>query len=218
MLDFNGVKFQWLGHDGYKLIAGDKTIYIDPYQISKSHNNRNDADIILISHNHFDHLSLEDLVHVKGNNATIVAAKECGDQLKNINDAETKLVLPGEKLTVRGVSIEAVAAYNTNKDFHPKADGKIGFVLTLNNMRIYHAGDTDDIPEMSSVEPDVALVPVSGTYVMTAEEAARAVNQKIKPRKLAIPIHYGAIVGSEKDAAVFKDLVTVCPVRILERE
>ncbi len=218
MLDFNGVKFQWLGHDGYKLIAGDKTIYIDPYQISKSQNNRNDADIILISHNHFDHLSLEDLAHVKGNNATIVAAKECGDQLKNINDAETKLVLPGEKLTVRGVSIEAVAAYNTNKDFHPKADGKIGFLLTLNNMRIYHAGDTDDIPEMSSVEPDVALVPVSGTYVMTAEEAARAVNQKIKPRKLAIPIHYGAIVGSEKDAAVFKDLVTVCPVQILERE
>jgi L-ascorbate metabolism protein UlaG (beta-lactamase superfamily) len=218
MLDFNGVKFQWLGHDGYKLIAGDKTIYIDPYQISKSQNNRNDADIILISHNHFDHLSLEDLAHVKGNNATIVAAKECGDQLKNISDAETKLVLPGEKLTVRGVSIEAVAAYNTNKDFHPKADGKIGFVLTLNNMRIYHAGDTDDIPEMSSVEPDVALVPVSGTYVMTAEEAARAVNQKIKPRKLAIPIHYGAIVGSEKDAAVFEDLVTVCPVQILERE
>ena len=85
-------------------------------------------------------------------------------------------------------------------------------------MRIYHTGDTDDIPEMSATNPDVALVPVSGTYVMTAEEAAKAVNEKIKPRKLAIPMHYGSIVGSEQDAAKFKQLVTACPVEILTRE
>jgi L-ascorbate metabolism protein UlaG (beta-lactamase superfamily) len=219
MLDFNGVRFYWLGHDGYKLILSGKTIiYIDPYQISKSHHNKNDADIILISHNHFDHLSMDDLRHIIGNNTTIVSAKECIDQLRNVRAAETKGVAPGEKLTVLGVPIETVAAYNTNKHFHPKADGKVGFIITLNNMRIYHSGDTDEIPEMSATEPDVALVPVSGTYVMTAEEAARAVNEKIKPKKLAIPMHYGSIVGSKKDAVKFKELVTACPVQILDRD
>jgi L-ascorbate metabolism protein UlaG (beta-lactamase superfamily) len=220
MLDFNGVRFHWLGHDGYKLTLDDgKTIiYIDPFQISKSHYNKNDANIILISHNHFDHLSMDDLRHIIGNNTTIVAAKECIDQLKDVGAAEIKGVVPGDTLTVQGVQIETVAAYNTNKHFHPKADGKVGFIVTLNKMRIYHAGDSDDIPEMSAVESDVALVPVSGTYVMTAEEAAKAVNEKIKPKKLAIPMHYGSIVGSEKDAAEFKQLVTACPVQILDRD
>ncbi|HEU4445676.1 MAG TPA: MBL fold metallo-hydrolase [Nitrososphaeraceae archaeon] len=219
MLDFNGVKFHWLGHDGYKLTVGDKTIiYIDPYQISESHHNKNDADIILISHNHFDHLSMDDLRHIIGNNSTIVAAKECIDQLKNVGAAETKGIVPGDKLTVQGVPIETVPAYNINKHFHPKADGKVGFIITLNKMRIYHTGDTDDIPEMSATEPDVALVPVSGTYVMTAEEAAKAVNEKIRPKKLAIPMHYGSTVGTKKDAVKFKQLVTACPVEILDRD
>jgi L-ascorbate metabolism protein UlaG (beta-lactamase superfamily) len=161
---------------------------------------------------------MDDLRHIIGNNTTIVSAKECIDQLRNVRAAETKGVAPGEKLTVLGISIETVAAYNTNKHFHPKVDGKVGFIITLNNMRIYHTGDTDEIPEMSATEPDVALVPISGTYVMTAEEAARAVNEKIKPKKLAIPMHYGSIVGSEKDAVKFKELVTACPVQILDRE
>jgi L-ascorbate metabolism protein UlaG (beta-lactamase superfamily) len=218
MLDFNGVKFHWLGHDGYRIIAGDKTIYIDPYQLSKAQQNRNDADILLISHNHFDHLSMDDLKNVLGKKTSIVAAKECIDQLKGAGAAEIKGVAPGDRMTVQGVSIEAVAAYNINKKFHPKADRKVGFVITVGNMRIYHTGDTDDIPEMSSVKPDIALVPVSGTYVMTAEEAAKAVNEKIKPSKLAIPMHYGAIVGSDQDAARFKQLVSVCPVQVLDRE
>ena len=218
MLDFNGVKIHWLGHDGYRIIADDKTIYIDPYQLSKAQQNRNDADILLISHNHFDHLSMDDLKNVVGKKTSIVAAKECIDQLKGAGAAEIKGVAPGDRMTVQGVPIEAVAAYNINKKFHPKADRKVGFVITAGNMRIYHTGDTDDIPEMSSVKPDIALVPVSGTYVMTAEEAAKAVNEKIKPSKLAIPMHYGAIVGSDQDAARFKQLVSVCPVQVLDRE
>jgi L-ascorbate metabolism protein UlaG (beta-lactamase superfamily) len=219
MLHLNGVKIHWLGHDGYKLTVNDKmNIYIDPYQLSTTHHNKKDADIVLISHNHYDHLSLDDLKHVVGNNTIIVAATECIEQLKNVKPAETREVAPGDKTTVHGVPIEIVAAYNTNKHFHPKADGKVGFIITLNEMRIYHTGDTDDIPEMSATEPDIALVPVSGTYVMTAEEAAKSVNEKIKPKKVTIPMHYGSIVGSKKDAAIFKELVTVCPVQILEKE
>jgi L-ascorbate metabolism protein UlaG (beta-lactamase superfamily) len=219
MLDFNGIRLHWLGHDGFKITVGDKTIiYIDPYQIAQSNYNKNDADIILISHNHFDHLSADDLKHLVSKNTTIVAAKECLDQLKNVKAAEIKGVVPGDKLTVHGLQIEAVAAYNTNKNFHPKADRKVGYIMTVNDMRLYHTGDTDDIPEMSTIEPDIALVPVSGTYVMTAEEAAKAVNEKIKPKKLAIPMHYGLIVGSEKDADTFKRLVTACPVQILARD
>jgi L-ascorbate metabolism protein UlaG (beta-lactamase superfamily) len=160
---------------------------------------------------------MEDLKHVIGKKTSVVAAKECLDQLKAAGAAEVKGVSPGDKVTVLGVGVEVLAAYNTNKKFHPKGDGKVGYVITAGNMRIYHTGDTDDIPEMSAAKPDVALVPVSGTYVMTAEEAARAVNEKIKPKKLAIPMHYGSIVGSEQDAMKFKELVTVCSVEILNR-
>lgn len=216
-MEFNGVSFHWLGHDGFRIIASGKTIYIDPYQLTKTQHNKNDADIVFITHNHFDHLSMDDLKHVIGKKTNIVAAMECLEQLKAAGAAEVKGVAPGDRLAVQGVAVEVLAAYNTNKKFHPKADGKVGFVIIAGNMRIYHAGDTDDIPEMSAAKPDIALVPVSGTYVMTAEEAARAVNERIKPKKLAIPMHYGSIVGSEQDAAKFKDLVRVCPVQNLDR-
>lgn len=217
-MEFNGIRFHWLGHDGFRIVAGGKTVYFDPYKLSKPQQNKNDADIVLISHNHFDHLSMDDLRHVISKKTIIVAAKECSDHLRAAGAAEVKVVVPGDKVIVQGMPVEAVAAYNTNKKFHPKADDKVGFVITIGNTRIYHTGDTDDIPEMSTAQPDVALVPVSGTYVMTAEEAAKAVNEKIKPKKLAIPMHYGSIVGSEKDAATFRSQVTVCKVEILNRE
>jgi L-ascorbate metabolism protein UlaG (beta-lactamase superfamily) len=214
MFDYKGIKFDWTGHDGFRIVAGGKTICIDPYKLAGPA--RNDADIVLVSHNHFDHLSMEDLKKVVSKKTVIVAAKECADQLKPLG-LEVKAVLPGDRTTMQGVAVEAVRAYNTNKTFHPKADNKVGFVMTLNGLRVYHAGDSDDIPEMADVKPDIALVPVSGTYVMTAEEAARAVNEKIRPRLLAIPMHYASIVGSEADAARFKELVKACPVEILQR-
>lgn len=218
MLEHNGVKITWLGHDSFKISNG-KTLYIDPYKIKSA----GKADILLISHEHFDHLSMDDIKKVASSNTTIVAAKQCADALKNVGAKEVVVVKPGEKVNVQGIAIEAVAAYNTNKinpdtkkPFHPKEDNKVGFVVTINNVRIYHAGDTDAIQEMKNIRTDIALLPVSGTYVMTAEEAAEAVKM-IKP-KIAIPMHFGAIVGSEKDAEKFKHLVKECDVKILNKE
>jgi len=218
MLEYSGVKITWLGHDSYKISDG-KIVYIDPYKIKPA----GKADVLLISHEHFDHLSMDDIRKVVTNDTIIVAAPQCANELKNTGAKEVKIVKPGDKIDVQGIIVEAVHAYNTNKinpstskPFHPKEDNKVGFVVTINNVRIYHAGDTDAIEEMKNIRTDVALLPVSGTYVMTAEEAAQAVKM-IKP-KLVIPMHYAAIVGSEKDAEKFKQLVKECEVKILNKE
>jgi len=218
MLEHNGVKISWLGHDSFRISNG-KTIYIDPYKLSTS----GKADILLISHEHFDHMSLDDIKKVASDNTSIVTTTQCSNEMKKVKVKQVVILKPGESVNVQGIKIESVAAYNINKinpgtgkPFHPKQDDKIGFIVTVKNVRIYHAGDTDTIPEMSKIKTDIALLPVSGTYVMTSEEAAEAVKM-IKP-KIAIPMHYGAIVGSVKDAEKFKTLVKDCEVKILNRE
>jgi len=218
MFEYKGLKIKWLGHDSFEII-GNVTIMIDPFKIEK----KEKVDLILISHNHFDHLSVDDLKNVSTKDTSIVAAKECIEMLKGFDFKEKIGISPGEEKIVRGVKIKSIHAYNitkinpdTKKPFHPKEDNKVGFLFELNGTTIYHAGDTDLIPEMSDLKPDIALVPVSGTYVMTAQEAARAV-EKIKP-KIAIPMHYGSIVGSEKNAHEFKQLVKSCEVQILAKE
>ena len=157
------------------------------------------ADLILISHEHFDHCSPDDVARIQQEGTVIVTEKDSAGKLTG----DVRTMTPGESISVLDVKIEAVPAYNTDKDFHPRKNGWLGFILEVEGVRIYHAGDTDRIPEMKDFEVDIALLPVSGTYVMTADQAIGAALD-IDP-KLAIPMHYGAIVGAEDDAQKFKE-------------
>ncbi len=200
-------KIKWLGHDGFRIEAG-KTVYFDPYQIEGGPT----ADIILVSHEHFDHCSPEDIAKIQGPETVIVTEKDSANKLSG----DVRVVKPGDVLELEDVKIEAVPSYNTDKDFHPRKNGWLGFIVEMEGVRVYHAGDADFIPEMKDLEADIALLPVSGTYVMTADQAVKAA-LAISPR-LAIPMHYGAIVGDEQDASAFKKaLEGTVDVRILEK-
>ena len=200
-------KIHWLGHDGFR-IDSEKTIYFDPYQIESGPR----ADLIFISHDHFDHCSPEDVAKIQGPETTIVTEKDSAGKLTG----DVRVLKPGETLNLDGVKIQGVPSYNTDKDFHPRKNGWLGFVVEVAGIRIYHAGDTDFIPEMKDLRVDIALLPVSGTYVMTADQAVKAA-LAIKP-ELAIPMHYGAIVGSDQDALAFKNaLKGKVAVLILEK-
>jgi len=216
LFEYRGVKISWLGHDGFR-IKNSKTVYIDPYVMETGEN----ANIILISHEHFDHCSPGIIKKIVTPNTTIITTALVKRQLSGMKAKEIRAVKPGEKILVDDVSAETVPAYNLNKfrspgqPFHSKQEEMLGFIVTINDVRIYHAGDTDSIPEMEGMNVDIACLPVSGTYVMTAEEAAEAAG-RIKP-KIAIPMHYGSIVGDESDAERFKKLAA-CQVVILEKE
>lgn len=185
---------RWLGHDSFLLRAGGKIIYFDPFQLGPG---LPPADIICISHAHYDHCSPADVLTIQQPTTLIVTETQAAAKLKG----KIITLAPGERCEVEGVTIETVPAYNTNKQFHPQSNSWLGFILTVDGVRVYHAGDTDYIPEMKNIRADIALLPVSGTYVMTAGEAARAA-LAIGP-KVAVPMHYGAIVGSTDDANRF---------------
>ena len=181
-------------------INKEKIIYIDPFKINK---NYNDADIIFITHDHYDHYSEEDIDKVINENTTIIIPDELLTKLlrKGINKNAIITVEPNEKYMVQGIKFETISAYNTNKTFHPKENGWVGYIIIINGIRYYIAGDTDITEENKQVKCDVAFVPVGGTYTMDFKEAASLINE-IKP-KISIPIHYGSIVGTEQDAIDF---------------
>ena len=181
-------------------INKEKIIYIDPFKINK---NYNDADIIFITHDHYDHYSEEDIDKVINETTTIIIPEELLTKLlrKGINKNAIITVEPNKNYMVQGIKFETISAYNTNKTFHPKENGWVGYIIIINGIRYYIAGDTDITEENKQVKCDVAFVPVGGTYTMDFKEAASLINE-IKP-KIAIPIHYGSIVGTEQDAIDF---------------
>lgn len=198
----------WLGHDSFRL-KGEKVVYIDPWKLAPG---AEKADVILVTHEHYDHFSKDDIAKISKADTVVVAPASVTRQLRG----NTITVKPGDKVSAAGVPLEVVPAYNPNKQFHPKSAGHVGYIVTLSGKRIYHTGDADLIPEMAQIKCDIALLPVSGTYVMTAVEAAEAANT-LKPA-LAIPMHYGDpdVVGTRADAGEFKRLAKV-PVEILEK-
>lgn len=215
-------RIHWLGHDAFR-IDGPQTIYFDPYELGEGNPQ---ADVIFISHDHYDHCSPEDVAKIQGEDTLIVTIASAADKLAggalSLSKGDVRIVEPGDAIQVRGIDVEAVPAYNVNKfrspgiPFHPREAGHVGFVITLEGKRIYHAGDTDYIPEMKDLkEIDIALLPVSGIYVMTAEEAVEAA-AAIRPG-VAIPMHLGRGIGSPDAAQAFKEQAPV-DVAILEME
>ena len=185
-------------------ISKNKIIYIDPFKIDKDYN---DADIVFITHDHFDHYSEEDIDKVINENTTIIIPKELLTKIlgKGINKNAVITVESNKEYMVQGIKFETIPAYNTNKTFHPKENDWVGYIITLDGIRYYIAGDTDITEENRKVKCDVAFVPVGGTYTMDFKEAAQLINE-IQP-KIAVPIHYGSVVGTKQDATDFIKLL-----------
>jgi len=184
------------------LAHGALRVYIDPWKLSPA---LPKADLILITHEHYDHFSAPDIERLKGEQTRVIAPFA--------HPLVTDRMGVGETLAAGDILITTVPAYNIAKEYHPRGNKWVGYIVTMGGKRIYHPGDTDRIPEMLGIAPDVALLPVGGTYTMDAAEACRAVSD-IGPRTV-IPIHYGDIVGSGRDAADLRAGCTV-PVEVLD--
>ncbi|MCW1294209.1 MAG: MBL fold metallo-hydrolase [Candidatus Parvarchaeota archaeon] len=204
-MEYKGIEIGWLHHDCFRIAGGGLILYTDPYKVERSYN---DGDVILITHDHYDHCNPESIKKLVKDETVIVAPKDCEEKLSEFKQKKV-FVSPNEVKIVRGVSIRTVRSYNLNKFrapgevFHPKEKGNVGYVFTISGVKFYIAGDTDAIPEMKDIKADVAFLPVSGIYVMTSDEAAEAA-LTIKP-DLAVPMHYGSGIGTEKDALNFAD-------------
>lgn len=192
-----GVKV--LYHSSIKMNK-DKVIYVDPYKITKKFS---DADIIFITHSHYDHFSEEDINKVRNENTVIVVPEDLHTKVleDGFNPQNVIGVKPNENHNVGDVNFETVCSYNINKPFHPKENNWVGYVISLKGERYYIAGDTDINDDVKKVKCDIAFVPVGGTYTMTHDEAAELINV-IKP-KIAVPIHYGSVAGTKDDAKKF---------------
>lgn len=201
-------EIQWLGHASLLIKSEAGNILVDPWKVVADYN----AVAVLITHSHFDHLSINDIRKTLSPGGTIIAPPDCLEELKN--DFNCIAVKPGQTVDQSDFSITATPAYNPKKEFHQKQKNWVGYLIKVDNTTVYVAGDTDLIPEMAEIKADIAILPVGGTYTMNYAEAAEAVKQ-INP-KIAIPIHFGDIVGEANDGQKFaRQLPNHC-VKILE--
>ena len=191
-------KFTWYKQSAYKWKGDGITVYIDPWGVTKGQDEP--ADVVFITHAHFDHFQPEEIDKVRQKKTIVVAPHDIAREL----GGNVKAVKPGESLEVAGIKVETVVAYNTHPEKlqnHPKSNGWVGYILKLGEHRYYHAGDTDPAPELEQIKTDVAFVPIGGTYTMDASEAAGFI-KRIRPQ-LAVPMHYGFVVGTPGDAETF---------------
>jgi L-ascorbate metabolism protein UlaG (beta-lactamase superfamily) len=210
-MKFDNIEVQWLGHAGF-LVSTEKKkkIYLDPYNLTGQPPS---ADIIFLTHSHYDHCSIGDLQKIIDDDTIIVLPADAQSKITRFEKSlHIKIIEPGQELEFRDFRVIAVPAYNLHSSFHPKEEGWMGYVLKFGNVILYHAGDTDFIPEMQKLtgfgqenKLFIAMLPVGGRFTMNAEEAAGAA-AVIKPN-IAIPMHYGSVQGSIEDAHEF---VKIC--------
>lgn len=203
----------WLGHAGFMIKSGGLNIFIDPF---KPHDLSEKADIIFITHPHFDHLDLEGIAKITKKETHFVAPKEAAEKIGTEN---VTVVRPWDKGNVKGIDFEAVPAYNTDPEklgFHKKASGWVGYIINAQGKRIYHPGDTDFIEEMKKIDVDLALIPCGGTYAMDIDEAIRAT--KVIRAKNFAPMHYRALLGKEGSEKVEKKFLENVKGAILLKE
>lgn len=221
-MNFGEIELKWLGHSGF-LIKNHKTIYIDPYNIKADSEK---ADIILITHSHYDHCSIADIKNIIKDGTKILLTADCQSKMTRFDiPIDMQIIEPNQELSFGEIKISTLSSYNIEKPFHQKTEGWVGYLIKINGVIIYHAGDTDFIPEMQKLtgykQPDkqfIALLPIGGRFTMNAEEAAEAA--KLIQPTLAIPIHYGSIIGAREDAEEFAKLCREkgIEVKILDKE
>ena len=200
-IEVDSVSASLIGHASVMIVSGEKTIYIDPYKVPEDSPK---ADIILVTHEHYDHCDQDMIRQLSDNDTKIISAKGCASKI----EGDVTETVAGNSMTIDNVSIKAVEAYNIEKPYHPKGLG-VGYIIKIDNVKIYHAGDTDRIPEMKSLEDeniDIAFLPAGGTYTMDIEEASDA-TANIMP-KVVVPMHYGVVAGTEADTEKFRALVS----------
>jgi L-ascorbate metabolism protein UlaG (beta-lactamase superfamily) len=212
MIAFENISIQWLGHAGFVIKDSfNKSVCIDPFRVEGT--SFDPVDVIISTHEHADHCSIEDMKKFLSSETEVIGIMLAESKLNELDCKAVHYVKPGDTITIKGITFNIVRAYNINKfrspevPFHPKEDNKIGVIVNMDGRSIYHAGDTDNIPEMQEINPDVALLPVSGTYVMTAAEALEAA--KILKPKLIIPMHFGSIVGDKTMAEEFQQKIDI---------
>ena len=183
---------------------GEKIIYIDPFKIKEEYK---DAEIIFITHSHYDHFSVEDINKIKKENTIIIITKDLEEKAINLGFKKENVIIvePNKEYEIEDIKIKTVPAYNINKKFHPKENNWVGYIIYINGVSYYISGDTDITEENKNVKCDVAFVPIGGTFTMDFKEAASLINE-IKP-KIVVPIHYGEIVGTKQDAIEFEKLI-----------
>ncbi len=184
------IEITWLGHASVMIGDGSSTIYIDPWKVKGG---LPKGDLILITHEHYDHYSQGDIELLSGSDTKVLAPERM--------PLVTDVISAGQSLSMKGITVKAVPAYNIGKQFHPKAKGWVGYIVTIEGRKIYHTGDSDLIPEMKDLDVDAALIPVGGTYTMDEEEAAEAA--RAMRARAVIPIHFGDIVGTRENAERF---------------